>query len=183
MDVGDAPEIVDSRRGEGETLRDLARAFKAEPPTGFSKKTISKYRNALKTFAAWAAPHGFVNVSQVTSKTISRWIKHLKEKELLDASTIVPKIRIVLGEMKRHGTEVKLEERSLPTITTRERNIYTADELEAMFSGCTLPTFPHPRRRRGICKTHCATLTIQPVQKIGQTTKDRPTPCGGDDFA
>jgi hypothetical protein len=32
----------------------------------------------------------------------------------------------------------------------------------------TLPTSPHPRRRRYIDKTRCATRTIQPVQKIGR---------------
>ncbi len=36
----------------------------------------------------------------------------------------------------------------------------------------TLPTSPHPRRRqrRTNYKHQCATLTIQPVQKIGQST-------------
>jgi len=33
----------------------------------------------------------------------------------------------------------------------------------------TLPTSPHPRRRQDIYKTLCATLTVQLVQKIGQT--------------
>ena len=136
MDVPDAQEIVDSRRGEGGNLRELARAFVAEPPAGFTKKTVAKYRNAFESFAAWAAPLGIFGISQVTQKIILRWVNHLKGTEKLDASTIVPKVRIILGELKRHGNEIKLEDRSLPKITTPERDIYTADELEALFAVC-----------------------------------------------
>ena len=133
MDVQDAPEIVESRRGEGERLQELAPDFVANPPAKYSRKTMSKYRNAFESFAAFAVPAGVVTVGQVTEKAILRWVKYMKEVERLDASTMVPKVRIVLGELRRRGVAIKLEERSLPTITTRERDIYTAEELEALF--------------------------------------------------
>jgi len=53
------------------------------------------------------------------------------------------------------------------------RDVATRSENRVWRSGkqSTLSTSPHPRRRRDTYKNQCATLTIQPVQKIGQTTR------------
>jgi len=59
--------------------------------------------------------------------------------------------------------------------TTRHRGMAGGDQNRVWRSGKlgTLPTSPHPRLRRDINKTRCATLTIQLVQNIGQTISRR----------
>src|ERR1700687_430114 len=51
-------------------------------------------------------------------------------------------------------------------------NVATRNENRVWRSGkqSTLSTSPHPRRRRDTYKNQCATLTIQPVQKIGHSS-------------
>jgi putative transposase len=58
----------------------------------------------------------------------------------------------------------------LPIASTRD--VATRSEHRVWRSGkqSTLSTSPHPRRRRDNYKTRCATLTLQPVQKIGLST-------------
>ena len=112
MEVGDAPEIVANRRNAGATLREMAKAFRDEPPTGFTVKTRAKYINALETFATWASSTGVAGTGEVTKRTIARWIAHLQNSGL-DAGTIIPKVRIVLAELKERGNEIQLDGRKL----------------------------------------------------------------------
>lgn len=137
LEVGDAPEIMERRKG-GKSLREIARSFAAEPPSALPKRSISKYENALRTFAAWAATVNIFEVDQVKDKTIDRWVAH-QQKQGLDARTLVTKTRIVLAELRQHGNSIKLSQRTMPRFTERERGIYSPGDLKAFFAACTLP--------------------------------------------
>jgi integrase/recombinase XerD len=141
MQVGDAPEIVDSRRDPQSSLRAIAKAFEEHPPAGLTKKSVAKYCNAFRTFAAFAAAEGALAVDQVSRRTVTKWIGHMQTKELLDAATIVPKVRIVLAELKDRGNAIELKERDLPVMIERERSIYELEELEALFAACTIDEY------------------------------------------
>jgi integrase len=140
MEVDDAPEIAESRRNRGEQLRSLAQTFRVDPPGGFSRKSIKKYINAFDTFADWAEGLRVFAVADVDKAMIAKYIAHL-QKIGLDASTIVPKVRIVLAELRTKGVEIKLQDRDLPTIVEREREIYTFTELGSLLAACTLEEF------------------------------------------
>ena len=140
LEVEDAPEIVESRRESKDLLRTLVEQFSKQPPASFTTKTFKKYENALRTFADWAAGEGVTSKEQVTARLVERWIAHEKKRGL-DAGTIVPKVRIVLGELRRQGTTVELEKRTLPTVVDRERDIYTESELRMFFHACDLDEF------------------------------------------
>lgn len=141
MKVEDAPEIVDNRRRNEMTLGDVYQDFKDAPPGGFTVKTVKKYCNALSTFQVWAAERGVTYVGDVTPKLIARWIAHLKRFEGLDASTIVPKVRIVMAELKGYGVTIKLADRDLPTIVQREREIYTVEQIDELLAACDLAEY------------------------------------------
>lgn len=141
MNVADAPEIVDNRRRNETSIGDMYQDFKDAPPGGFTVKTVKKYCNALSTFKTWAAARGVTYVSDVTPKLIARWISHLQQTEQLDASTIVPKVRIVIAELKGYGVTIKLADRDLPSIVQRERDIYTVEQIEQLLATCDLPEY------------------------------------------
>jgi integrase len=141
MDVDDAPEIVDNRRRSESSLGDVYQEFKDAPPGGFTVKTVKKYRNALLTFKTWSAERGVTYVSDVTPKLITRWISHLQHVEGLDASTVVPKVRIVMAELKAYGVTIKLADRDLPTIVEREREIYIVEQLDQLLAACDLDEY------------------------------------------
>lgn len=171
MDVGDAPEVGKNRSADGPSLREIAKAFKAEPPTGYTKKTVSKHDNAYRVFAEYAASLGIYSSTHVTRQTITKWIAH--QLKTLDASTVVPKVSIVIAELKRHGKEITLEERDLPKVVEREREIYTLDELEALFNACDLDEFElfQTYLISGMRNREVAFLTVPDMDAIRTTLK------------
>jgi integrase/recombinase XerD len=141
MTVDDAPEIVDNKRRNEKSLGDLYQDFRDAPPGGFTVKTVKKYLNALSTFRIFSAKRGVTYVTDVTPKHVARWISHLMHAEELDASTVVPKVRIVMAELKAYGVNIKLADRDLPTIVQREREIYTVEQIEQLLAACTLQEY------------------------------------------
>src|SRR5258708_12049198 len=74
--------------------------------------------------------------------------------------------RTLAGSLQHHPSTLfaRLQIASTRDVATRSENRVWRSGKQS-----TLPTSPHPRRRRDTYKNQCATLTIQPVQKIGHS--------------
>ena len=72
--------------------------------------------------------------------------------------------RTLAGSLQHHPSTLcaRLQIASTRDVATRSENRVWRSGKQS-----TLSTSPHPRRRRDTYKNQCATLTIQPVQKIG----------------
>ena len=90
----------------------------------------------METFTAWAATAGVTHAVQVDAKTVERWMKHLRDVEGLDASTVVDKVMIVTVELRKHGAKIELRPQDLPKVTTKEREVYKPETLQALFAAC-----------------------------------------------
>src|SRR5258708_10635532 len=79
--------------------------------------------------------------------------------------------RTLAGSLQHHPSTLfaRLQIASTRDVATRSENRVWRSAKQS-----TLPTSPHPRRRRDTYKNQCATLTIQPVQKIGHSSKASP---------
>src|ERR1700687_2051544 len=78
--------------------------------------------------------------------------------------------RTLAGSLQHHPSTLfaRLQIASTRDVATRSENRVWRSGKQS-----TLPTSPHPRRRRDTSKTRCATLTLQPVQKIGHSSSTR----------
>ncbi len=136
VEADDAPELRGPGRVEGESLAAIAAEFRSSPPARLARKSAAKYRNALETFAGWAAKHGITHAVQADAKAMERWMCALRDVDGLDASTIVDKVIIVSVELRKRGAVIQLRPNDLPKVTEREREIYKPEMLKAIFAAC-----------------------------------------------
>src|SRR5271154_6417162 len=79
--------------------------------------------------------------------------------------------RTLAGSLQHHPSTLfaRLQIASTGDVATRSENRVWGSGKQS-----TLSTSPHPRRRLDTSKTRCATLTLQPAQKIGHSTYSPP---------
>ena len=131
----DAPEIR-RREHEGKSLEQIAADFRKHSPAGLRTRSVTKYRQAIDAFTKWAASVRVTHLVQVDAQVLGRWSSHMLKIEKLDASTVVDKLRIVNGEMKRRGVKIEMHKQDVPRVTEREVTVYRPEVLEQLFAAC-----------------------------------------------
>jgi hypothetical protein len=84
MQVEDAPQLQEYRPVSGEKIADVVANFVTHPPLKLRRKSLSKYSNALKSFARWTSK---THVSQLTREDVLHFMSYLVTEEGLDHST------------------------------------------------------------------------------------------------
>lgn len=133
VQVEDAPQIRPEPRSDGPTLAGAVRTFCEAPPLKYRKKSILKYKNALRSFERWSRKRYLGDIGR---EDVLGFMAHLVNEHGLDVSTAVDKATVVVGVMREGGAAIQMRRGDWPKITERQPPIYTEQVLRRLFGTC-----------------------------------------------
>ena len=141
MDVPDAPQITRRAQPAGRSIADALKSYKETAELRYSKKSQSKYTNALNAFQSWGRDRDKTHLVQLGREDVIDFMGHLVAKQGLDHSTAVDKGRIVHGVMNNYGAEIRMKRGDWPKLVDQEIEVYEPAELEALFAAATVEEY------------------------------------------
>lgn len=135
VDAPDAPELQGQRPIDGKRIRVVVDEFVRKPPIKLRDRSVAKYTETLKSFAAWTAK---THVSQLSRLDVLDYMAHLVRERKLNMGTAVDKAVIVVKAMREGGAEIEMLKGDWPKVTERQPDMYTPEMLRPLFAAMTV---------------------------------------------